>query len=435
MNNMVPQHANLDSLSFVCNCSASSAPNGGLVLLFYRYYAASPCLPDQPPENNPALLAQFHQTLTKKLSLGGKIRVATEGFNITVGGTKNSIKEYMLECVSHWSFQGLELSTEGERKAFFKPSEGGCACAFDGASIRVASEITPMGVTNYAPRSWDEIDVLSPEEFHERCHLDPNTVLLDVRNHYESRIGFFVNPKTGETALRPPIRRFSQWPQYVRKYMGDQDKKMNPSTNGKQYLTFCTGGIRCEKGARYMQENMAKQPGDSVATLKGGIAAYLTWMDEEIKQGRKKPNDSLFKGKNYVFDARGSTALNEGSEPVSQCHGCRTASDRLSKCCSKGCHLILVVCEACEKSTNVRCCQSCLDIEEMSSDNSSHGHRPICTCEQERETLLWGEGSRKLPKTGKNRKSGNAKASAKAPSTQMFEVTSALVPMPKLAPP
>jgi predicted sulfurtransferase len=428
------QHATPNPMSFICNCSALSDPRGGLVLLFYRYYAASPCLPKQPPENNPTSLAEFHQNLAKKLGLGGKIRVATEGFNITVGGTRDAIAEYMLECVSHWSFQGLKLSTEEERLAFFKPSEGGCACAFDGANIRVSSEITPMGVTNYTPRSWDEIDILSPEEFHERCYLDPHIMLLDVRNHYESRIGYFINPTTGEPALRPPIRRFSQWPQYVQKYMGAEEPKSKTSANGKQYLTFCTGGIRCEKGARYMQENMAKQPGDSVATLKGGIAAYLTWMDGEIKQGRKKPTESLFKGKNYVFDARGSTTLVEGSEPVSDCHGCRIASDRMSKCSSKGCHLVVVICEGCESSANVRCCQSCLDIDEKSQDSPNHGPRPMCDCEQEREKLLWGGGSRKLPKAGRNRKKANVAASFNANSSQIFEVqgASAYVPTPKI---
>lgn len=417
-----------DPISFTCTCSASKDPEGGYVLLFYRYYAASPPLSifpkDQIQANDPSALAAFHTSLTTRLEIGGKIRVAKEGFNITVGGTRDDIKEYTQECMKHWSFEGLELDTEEKQRDFFKPSPGGCACAFGGApaSIRVAAEITPMGVTNYCPKNWNDIEVLNPEEFHRRCHEEEDITLLDVRNYYESRIGYFIDPKTGDPALRPPIRRFSQWPQYVRRYMAadsEENDQKHTQPQGKQILTFCTGGIRCEKGARYMQENMEQSPGTSVATLKGGIAAYLTWMDEEIKQGRKRPKDSLFKGRNYVFDARGSTSLYEHSEPVSKCHCCNRLSDCLGKCRSTGCHLVLVVCSACELSSDPRCCQSCLDMDidldhgEGDDTSKNSGPRPVCECEKERETQLWGEGSRKLPKSRRANKEKNARHNAK----------------------
>jgi predicted sulfurtransferase len=394
-----------DPVSFTCTCPASSSPDGGQVLLFYRYFAASPALTNlQISQDDLTSLATFQTNLTGKHSLGGKIRIAKEGFNITVGGTKEGIAAYMQECIPHWSFSGLDLDTEQKQREFFKPTPGGCACVFSGApvSIRVTAEITPMGVTNYLPSSWDSIEVLTPEEFHERCHADPNTLLLDVRNHYESRIGYFISPRTGEAALRPPIRRFSQWPQYVRRYFqGDERKE-------RQILTFCTGGIRCEKGARFLQE----RTGDMVATLKGGIAGYLMWMDEEIKLGRKRPAESLFKGRNFVFDARGSTTLgeDEGIEPVAKCHVCTTPSDRLSKCRSKGCHLVLVVCAACELSDDPRCCRSCLDMDIVTQVdgalNTNSGPRSICACEKEREADLWGREYVKPPKSKKGKKRG-----------------------------
>ncbi|RDL39234.1 Uncharacterized protein BP5553_03574 [Venustampulla echinocandica] len=396
-----------DPVSFSCTCPASSNPSRGLVLLFYRYFTALPPLPGYEAGGDSISLAAFHTRLTQKYSLGGKIRIATEGFNVTVGGTKEDIEAYMKECITHWSFQGLDLDTEQKQRNFFKPTPGGCACAFGGlpASVRISSEITPMGVTNYVPKEWGNIETLSPEEFHERCHTEANTVLLDVRNHYESRIGYFVDPRTGQPALRPLIRRFSQWPQYVRKYMtGDASEdvigKEKDIEQGRQILTFCTGGIRCEKAARYMQENMSKLPGDKVCNLKGGIASYIMWMDEEIRQGRKRADESLFKGRNFVFDARGSTALEEGSEPVSTCHDCGISSDRLSKCRSKGCHLVLVVCSDCEDSKDPRCCQSCLDMDISQGLDLRTTPRPVCTCEKEREAELWdGAPPAKLPKS------------------------------------
>lgn len=266
--------------------------------------------------------------------------------------------------------------------------------------MRVTAEITPMGVTNYLPSSWDSIEVLTPEEFHERCHAEPDTMLLDVRNHYESRIGYFVDPRTGEPAMRPQIRRFSQWPQYVQRRMVGEEREQ------KQILTFCTGGIRCEKGARFLQE----KTGDKVATLKGGIAGYLMWMDEEIKQRRKRPEQSLFKGRNFVFDARGSTTLGDdgGLKPVSKCHVCKMASDRLSKCRSTKCHLVLVVCPTCELSADPRCCHSCFDMDMLAKADgtltTNSGSRPICSCEKGREVELWGGDFMKLPKQQKTRK-------------------------------
>ncbi len=115
------------------------------------------------------------------------------------------------------------MAGEEGRRAFFKPSEG-CGCVFaseregrgdgEGSNVRICEEITPMGVTSYVPRDWDVVESLPPAEFHERlCGLDGDgreIVLVDVRNHYESRIGYFVDPSTGESALRPAIRRFGQ---------------------------------------------------------------------------------------------------------------------------------------------------------------------------------------------------------------------------------
>jgi predicted sulfurtransferase len=399
-----------DPVSFTCTCRASDSKDG-LVLLFYRYFTSSPALPtsSQDLANDPTSLAAFHTALTQKHNLGGKIRVAKEGFNITVGGTKNEVDNYIKECLSHWSFSGLDLDTEEKQKAFFKPTIGGCACAFGGApaSIRVTAEITPMGVTNYIPERWDTIESLSPEEFHERCHKESKPMLLDVRNYYESRIGYFIDPKSGEAALRPPIRRFSQWPQYVKKYMTDSETGDN--REGRQILAYCTGGIRCEKGARWMQENMDRREGDRVCTLKGGIAAYLMWMDEEIKHGKKQPQDSLFRGRNYVFDARGSTGLSEETaiDPVSNCHMCGSPSDRLSKCRSQRCHLVLVICDSCE-SKNPSCCQSCRDLdinEESNAQEAIRSQRPICDCEREREAQLWGAIRQKLPNSQTKKRS------------------------------
>ena len=387
-----------DPVSFKCTCSANDDPSSGLVLLFYRYFSAPPSL--QPPgTNSSSELAAFHTRLTNELHLGGKIRVGVEGFNITVGGTKNEIEAYITACISHWSFEGLHLDDSETQNAFFKPTSGGCACVFGGspASVRVTTEITPMGVTNYIPQNWDIIDSLEPADFHEECWKDEQKILVDVRNHYESRIGYFVDPVSGAKAITPEIRRFSQWPQYVKSHKKEFENGASTPGQGRRIMTYCTGGIRCEKGVRWMADELDTREGDKICTLRGGIAAYLTWMDKEIKHGRKRPDESLFRGKNYVFDGRGSTGLmevKEELEPVSSCHICNKPSDRLSKCRSQTCHLILVICSQCEDTKDPRCCQSCLDLDTRSKDNqaiAANRPNPICLCEMEREARLWGD--------------------------------------------
>ncbi|KAG9241615.1 hypothetical protein BJ878DRAFT_519808 [Calycina marina] len=385
-----------DPISFQCTCSSSTEPTDGKVLLFFRYFKNAPrCLQPLQPTSE---LVTFHTNLTTILKLGGKIRVAEEGFNVTVAGTKDGIEQYIEECCSHWSFDGLDLNTTVKRDAFFKPTNGGCACVFGGlpASVRLTAEITPMGRTSYSPRDWDVVEGLEPAEFHERCWKHEKKVIVDVRNHYESRIGYFVDPVSGRKAITPEIRRFSQWPQYVSSHKDEFEADHAIPGQNINIMAYCTGGIRCEKATRWMADELNVKEGDRICTLNGGIAAYMTWMDEEIRQGRKQASESLFRGKNYVFDARGSVGLSTADETdsVARCHVCHTASDRMSKCRSEGCHLILVVCSECEKSSDPRCCSSCLELDEKSlpmEEDAVRVQRPICDCEKQREARLWGD--------------------------------------------
>ncbi|KAL1599826.1 hypothetical protein SLS60_007631 [Paraconiothyrium brasiliense] len=391
-----------DPVTYTCTCPAQT--EGGSVLLFYRYWANAPVLSSEYAQHtqSPQVLANFHKDIAARLQIGGKFRIATEGFNITLGGTTSAITQYIEACRTHWSFAGIDLLTQRARDAYFKPTPG-CACAFSGkASVKVTAEITPLGITNYAPTSWSNVISLSPAEFHELCQKG-DIPLIDVRNHYESRIGYFVTGD-GSVAVRPAVRRFSQWPGYVVRHVLGNDAYKKPSG----VATYCTGGIRCEKGARWMQEALASDGGNGdapVYTLHGGIVAYQAWIEDEIAEGRKKPEDSFFKGTNYVFDARGAIG---GSTAVSICHGCGEAESRLGKCDVPGCHLILVVCEACERKGKISCCKDCRDIHE--GDGSGRRSARMCKCESEREKSLWGDGSAKLGRGGGKTKTRSATA-------------------------
>lgn len=374
-----------DPVSYTCTCG-----HPGSVLLFYRYFANEPRLPGLAPQQalDPEQQADFQRNVCGINGLTGKIRVSKEGFNVTVAGSYEGISAYIAACMDHWSFSGLDL--EGNKKkqeAFFKPTPG-CSCVFTTLSIRTTSEITPLGVTNYSPSTWSAVQPLSPAEFHQKC-LEEDVKLIDVRNHYESKIGYFVSPKGGE-AIKPPVRRFSQFPQWVKEHGSD----IGGDGDEKPLLTYCTGGIRCEKGVRWMEEHISRssprQRSRPIHTLDGGISSYISWMESEIAEGRKSPEDSLFKGQNYVFDARGSMGI-EGTEPVSKCHCCGVKTARLGKCGTQGCHLVLVVCEGCERGgVDVRCCGDCLELSVKNGDKMRGGQKRMCQCEQERERELWG---------------------------------------------
>jgi predicted sulfurtransferase len=382
---------NSDPVSYTCSCPARG--EGGAILLFYRYWENTPNLPSEHASKakDPNALAEFHKSLSLQLDLGGKFRIAGEGFNITLGGTTTSIAAYIDQCRNHWSFAAIDLSTDEACNAYFKPTAG-CACAFGRkAVIKVTAEITPLGITNYSPASWSKVISLSPQDFHSLCE-EGSVPLIDVRNHYESRIGYFTTGD-GQIAVRPAVRRFSQWPGYVVKHVLGNDVYSQPTG----IATYCTGGIRCEKGARWMQEKLAAEGvlGDSpIYTLQGGIVAYQAWMQKEVETGRKRPEDSFFKGKNYVFDARGAIqSATDTQEKVSKCHACGEAEDRLGKCEGTQCHLVLVVCEQCEIS-GVWCCDDCryTDMLHQQKEEVASKVRRLCQCESDREKSLWGDG-------------------------------------------
>ncbi|QSZ33364.1 hypothetical protein DSL72_002952 [Monilinia vaccinii-corymbosi] len=402
-----------DPLTYKCSCAKP-----GLVLLFYRYFASPPKLPLPHYPLSPASLQDLHdfqRSTCEALGLTGKIRVANEGFNITVSGATWAIHSYIESCTSHWSFAGLHLSLGDERgiKDFFKPTPG-CACIFSELNVRAADEITPLGITNYAPRNWDSVAYLSPAEFHARVTAaqeggeGERLLLLDIRNHYESRIGYFAAPEgSGVQTVKPQVRRFSQFPAFVKRHMesasrSSPEHRKEQGGMGKTIFSYCTGGIRCEKATRWMAENVEQAPEDGIYTLKGGISAYIAWFEEEMMAGRKGEDECLWKGREYVFDGRGSLGLgnDQHRKKVAKCHGCGRDEDRMGKCGIEGCELVLVVCENCE---GIKCCGSCGDMNE-------NRRRLVCGCEREREFGLWGsEGMKGVKGVSTKRKKTNEK--------------------------
>ena len=260
-------------------------PLNGKVLLFYHYCTIS----------NPQELLLWQQTLCQLLRLRGRIHVGKEGINGTVGGSLEAIELYKNSFRVHaiWSnrFKAME----------FKESLGGHHC-FPNLFIRVCTEICQM---NASPEQihWKDTGIhLKPSEFHaavqemnqNKKRNQEDIVLLDVRNLYESNVGHF------DGAVRLATRHFTDFP----KIADDLIIKHALHTK-KKVLMYCTGGIRCERASSYFRSKGIQ----TCYQLEGGIHKYIEEMG----------NETLFRGKNFVFDRRLTTERVGTALPISQC--------------------------------------------------------------------------------------------------------------------
>lgn len=216
-----------DPIEIRCACD----PEESRVILFYKYVSVT----------DPPAFANEHLEICQRLDLTGKVRIAAEGMNVTLAGEKDKIEEYMDWVSTTAPLRDNKLSKsddhdmerlEAKRYTFFKPSKG-CRHVFADLSVKLVPEICPLGrPSTVALRQLEDgghkQGKLPPEAFHEMLqNKEKDTIVLDTRNYYESRIGAFKD------AIRPAIRKFSRFPDYV-----DRNRHV---FEGKTVLTYCTG--------------------------------------------------------------------------------------------------------------------------------------------------------------------------------------------------
>ncbi|KXS09933.1 hypothetical protein M427DRAFT_140257 [Gonapodya prolifera JEL478] len=296
----------------------------------------SNCSPEWLCEDLSRLLAPFP-------SITGKFRISREGINVTCAGRNHEIKTWLSTWVREdggswgemWTaVGGLEDPASPEhdesekkwqwtkrRRALFKPMPG-CIHAFPNLSIRATEEVTPLAVPKWSRTTlrWNgepsdsRIPALEPAEWHQLLQTlggdggeSSEAVLIDARNAYESRAGHFA----GATG-------FDAWPELHHQ----TTEESGSSEKGATVAMYCTGGVRCEKLSSWVVENL--QGVREVFTLNDGIHAYLQWLADQqntheeqaattdtqpdptsrpIENSNSTPQ-SLFRGANYVFDAR-----------------------------------------------------------------------------------------------------------------------------------
>ena len=262
-----------------------------------------------------------------ELGILGRIYIAREGINAQISVPEPKWDEFVQQLFTHPEFTDMPFkeAVEESKESFWK------------LTIKVKHQIVADGLVD---EDYDVTNVgnhLSPMEFHEAM-MDEDAVVVDMRNHYESRIGKFEN------AITPDSDTFREELSLVKELLkGKEDKKV---------LLYCTGGIRCEKASAYLKHQGFKD----VNQLQGGIINYV----HEIKQ-KKLP--SRFIGKNFVFDDRIGERITD--DVLSECDQCSKKCDDYTNCRNKMCNLLFLQCQKCSKQFDGCCGTDCQKIANL----------------------------------------------------------------------
>ena len=283
------------------------------ILLYYCYSQI----------DDPEAFREEHHRFCLENGILGRIIVAEEGLNGTVSGLKSDCEIYMAHLKADSRFASIDFKVEESDKH-----------AFQKLHVRVKPEIVHSSLRHLKPMERTGVH-LTPEEF-KQLKDQEDVVVLDVRSNYEHMMGKFKN------AVTLDIENFRDFPEKV--------KELEENLKGKKILTYCTGGIKCEKASAYLLE----QGFENVYQLHGGIIKY------GIEAGGED-----FEGKCYVFDNRVAVDVNKvNPKIISKCHVCGTISGRMVNCANPVCNLHVPICENCGWELEGACSSECKEHPE-----------------------------------------------------------------------
>lgn len=291
-----------------------SDPTPRITISFYCYFKI---------ENSNAFRNELYRQL-KDLSVLGRIYVANEGINAQISLPKAELESLRTYLYAIESLNGLRLNiaVDDDGKSFYV------------LDIKVRNKIVADGITDPAFDMANKGRYVDAEQFNQLTS-DKETIVIDMRNHYEYEVGHFEN------AIEIPSDTFrDQLPMAVDMMKDNKDKNI---------IMYCTGGIRCEKASAYMKHSGFK----NVFHLEGGIINY-------VNEAKQKGLDIKFHGKNFVFDQRLGERVTE--EIISQCHQCGKPADTHVNCVNDACHLLFIQCDECKEKMESTCSKECFDF-------------------------------------------------------------------------
>ena len=282
--------------------------NNYKVLLFYKYVEF----------HNPEKFMEDHLKLCSQHDIKGRVFIASEGINGTVSGLTENIEKYKLNLRGYPEFNDI----------VFKEDKAG-GHAFNKIIVRVKNEIVNSGLNDVSLKHGGKR--LKPEELYDFYKSGKDFVIVDARNWYESKIGKFKN------AVTPPLKNFRDWEKAVEDLDDYKDKTV---------VTYCTGGIRCEKASALMIEKGFK----NVYQLEGGIVTYS-----------KKFPDTFWEGGIFVFDERRVVEPNRKPDlkQIASCYFCGAPTSYYINCHNLDCDRIITTCHKCKIENDYCCSEEC----------------------------------------------------------------------------
>lgn len=281
---------------------------------FYRYVQ----IPDPS-----SLRDELYKTWSE-LNCFGRIYLAKEGINAQMSVPDDVWETFVknLQTTSFFKDVPFKHAVDGNGKSFYK------------LIVKVREKIVADGISDQGFDPSDTGKYLSATEFNKAIN-DETTIVVDMRNHYESEVGRF------DRAFCPDADTFrEELPLVIDHLRGQEDKKI---------IMYCTGGIRCEKASAYFKHKGFKD----VNHLRGGIIQYA----REVKE---QGLESRFRGVNFVFDERIGERITE--DILSECHQCGKPCDTHVNCKNDDCHLLFIQCAACAEKMQGCCTPECVRI-------------------------------------------------------------------------
>jgi UPF0176 protein len=306
-----------------------SEPEKRVTLSFYRYHHLA-----SPQE----FRDELYLALDSQKVLG-RIYVAAEGINAQISVPEQGFDSFKTYLYSIPWLNGvrLNIAVDDNGKSFFK------------LKILVRKKIVADGLDDSTFDVTDTGVHVDASTFN-RLADDPDTIVVDMRNHYESEVGHFKG------AICPDVDTFREELQLVEDLMKEQQDK--------NLLMYCTGGIRCEKASAWMKHLGFK----NVFQLNGGIIKYA----QEVKEQQL---ENKFIGKNFVFDERLGERITE--DIIAVCHQCGSPCDDHTNCKNDGCHLLFIQCRACAEKFNACCSEACREIMALPSPSQKELRKGI----------------------------------------------------------
>lgn len=286
-----------------------------LTLSFYAYAHLS----------NPKEFRDFLFLSWNPLEILGRIYVAHEGINAQLSLPADRFHEFktQLDSIPFLKNIRLNIAVEHDDKSFLK------------LTIKVRQKIVSDGLEDTTFDVTNKGIHLDAQSFNNLLE-HPNTIVVDMRNHYESEIGHFRG------AITPDVETFRESLPIIEDQLKEHKKDKN-------LLMYCTGGIRCEKASAYFKHKGFQ----NVYQLEGGIIEYT-------RQIKEKGLESKFIGKNFVFDHRLGERITD--HILSKCHQCGAPCDNHNNCANEGCHLLFIQCDSCAAAMENCCSTICQDI-------------------------------------------------------------------------